>query len=339
MQTLSLAMIVKNEERTLERVLTAAKTFCDELIVVDTGSTDATVEIAERLGAKVSHFTWVDDFAAARNAAFAQCTQDWIIWLDADDAVSPESQAAIRGYKDTLLTGTHFDAVFLTYDYGRTKLIRERILRRSANFRWVAPVHEVIVVPADRYVVRNDAVIVHDTAPENMPRKVGRNIRILDRWYATGGDLRLLYLYGSELLDHQRFKESSDALELYLHRKGPQDPNGERYWATIKLTDALKAQRRYAEAITWCLRAVEQDGNRAEAFCMMGLCYVEQQQWTKAWPCLTAAASMEPPVVMCALLPEFYNEVPRRFLKVCYQQLGKPEKLRHRMAALGISIL
>src|SRR6516165_4661678 len=97
MTTLSLAMIVKNEGVTIERALRCASLFTDEMVVVDTGSK------AEAMGAKVLHFSWIDDFAAARNYAFSQCAMDWIIWLDGDDVISPEDQTRILELKRSVL--------------------------------------------------------------------------------------------------------------------------------------------------------------------------------------------------------------------------------------------
>jgi len=82
---LSLAMMVKNEEEFLEDALRSAQGFCDELVVVDTGSTDRTVQIAQDLGAKVSHFPWCDDFSAARNETLRQASGKWVAILDADE--------------------------------------------------------------------------------------------------------------------------------------------------------------------------------------------------------------------------------------------------------------
>jgi len=82
---LSQCMIVKNEEKNIEKALSWAKGIVFEQIVVDTGSTDRTVEIAKSMGAKVYHFKWIDDFSAARNYAIKQATGNWIVFLDADE--------------------------------------------------------------------------------------------------------------------------------------------------------------------------------------------------------------------------------------------------------------
>lgn len=96
MPRLSLAMIVKDEAHCLGRALSSVKGLWDELVVVDTGSADRTVTIAEGFGAQVSHFPWTGSFAEARHASLAACTGDWILLLDADEAIDPLDHAAIR---------------------------------------------------------------------------------------------------------------------------------------------------------------------------------------------------------------------------------------------------
>jgi glycosyltransferase involved in cell wall biosynthesis len=97
---LSLCMIVKNEEATLSKSLSSVKNVVDEMVVLDTGSTDRTPEIAKKFGAKVHHFEWCNDFSAARNEALKYVTGDWILVLDADETLSqkivPQLQQAIR---------------------------------------------------------------------------------------------------------------------------------------------------------------------------------------------------------------------------------------------------
>ena len=92
-------MIVKNEQENISACLGSVRGLFEEIVVVDTGSTDRTMEIAHEFGARVFDFVWVDDFAAARNAALARATGDYAFWLDADDVVDP----AQRLHVETLL--------------------------------------------------------------------------------------------------------------------------------------------------------------------------------------------------------------------------------------------
>jgi glycosyltransferase involved in cell wall biosynthesis len=94
--TISLCMIVKNEEETLKRTLESVKNYVDEMIVVDTGSTDKTKEIAKSMGAVLYDFEWINDFAAARNYAKEQATSDWILQLDADEYFMNEEASLLK---------------------------------------------------------------------------------------------------------------------------------------------------------------------------------------------------------------------------------------------------
>ena len=87
--SIALCVIAKNEEEYLADCLDSARPFVDEIVVVDTGSTDRTVEIARAHGARIEHFTWINDFAAARNFAIEAATKDWILMLDADERLEP----------------------------------------------------------------------------------------------------------------------------------------------------------------------------------------------------------------------------------------------------------
>ena len=88
-------MIVKDEENDLVKCLRSVKPVVDEMIVVDTGSTDRTKDIATALGAKVFEFPWENDFSAARNFSISQAKGDWILALDADEVISPLDHASL----------------------------------------------------------------------------------------------------------------------------------------------------------------------------------------------------------------------------------------------------
>ena len=136
MCTISLCMIVKNEEANLSKCLSSIKDIVDEIVVVDTGSNDATKEIARRFTDKVLDFDWVDDFSKARNYAFEQATKDYILWLDADDVLLEPDQIKMARLKETL--GPSIDGVMMKYNTGFDKngnvtfsYYRERLVRRE----------------------------------------------------------------------------------------------------------------------------------------------------------------------------------------------------------------
>lgn len=94
--TLGASLIVRNEGANLNRCLSSVYSLVDEIVVVDTGSTDNTIPIAESFGAKIGNFEWCNDFSAARNAALELASTDWILWIDADEELTPESFDQIR---------------------------------------------------------------------------------------------------------------------------------------------------------------------------------------------------------------------------------------------------
>ncbi|MDP4099119.1 glycosyltransferase family 2 protein [Paenibacillus sp. P96] len=106
--SISLCMMVRNEEEVLPRCLRSVMHVADEIIVVDTGSADGTVAVAKSLGAKVIQMPWKDNFAAARNRGLEEATGDWIIWLDADEVLD-------RGEADQLKELLSRDIVLLMY--------------------------------------------------------------------------------------------------------------------------------------------------------------------------------------------------------------------------------
>lgn len=193
---LSLCMIVKNEEHTLRDCLASVRDVADEIVIVDTGSTDGTVAIAKEFGATVGYFEWIGDFAAARNEALKLCTGEWILYLDADERLDPASAPLVRHMLSRLpdvvgaaictivsphrqvddSTETHrggYPRIFRNYGYPRVE------------FR--GRVHEQItpaILECGGEVVSTDVIIRHigyDIDREQMESKVKRNYELLIR--------------------------------------------------------------------------------------------------------------------------------------------------------------
>ena len=120
MQTISLCMIVKNEENTLTTCLGSVKDIVDEIIIVDTGSDDNTKQEALKFTNKIYNFKWVDDFSLARNYSYSKATMDYILWMDADDLILPEDKLKLITPGSTVRTRCFF-------------LITENVLQKEAE--------------------------------------------------------------------------------------------------------------------------------------------------------------------------------------------------------------
>ncbi len=185
-------MIVRNESSVIARSVKCALSVADEVIVVDTGSSDDSAQIASALGAKVYGFGWQDDFALARNYSFSLASCDYIMWLDADDIIEEADARAIR----SLVAAGNFDVAMLRYQSGNLSYYRERILRRSLNFLWQGAVHEVIV-PRGK-IIYSSARVMHAKQNQGVPL---RNLIIYQKQIARGISLdeRHKFYYGREL--------------------------------------------------------------------------------------------------------------------------------------------
>lgn len=116
MVTISLCMIVKNEERVLGRCLESVQEIADEIIIVDTGSEDRTKKIAEKYHARVFEQEWQDDFSRARNYSFSQAEMDYCMWLDADDIITKSEVLKLKRWKEE--TDGSSDVVMIRYVAG-----------------------------------------------------------------------------------------------------------------------------------------------------------------------------------------------------------------------------
>jgi tetratricopeptide (TPR) repeat protein len=143
---ITLSMIARNEAEYLEECLQSVQGVVDEIVLVDTGSTDATPQIAEKYGARVIYAEWQNDFAAARNIALQHATGDWILVLDADERLTPESkQAILNAVRHPQFVGYYLEILneIRAGDYFVHRLVR--LFRRVPYARWEGAIHEQIL--------------------------------------------------------------------------------------------------------------------------------------------------------------------------------------------------
>ncbi|MBH8555213.1 tetratricopeptide repeat protein [Nostocaceae cyanobacterium CENA357] len=142
--SLSLCMIVKNEEVALPKCLSSVKDVVDEIVVLDTGSSDHTVDIAQEFGAKVYNFQWCNDFSAARNASLKYATGDWILVLDADETLTPnivpQLKSAIQSEEYLLINLIRQEVGAAQSPYS----LVSRLFRKHPNIRFERPYHALV---------------------------------------------------------------------------------------------------------------------------------------------------------------------------------------------------
>ena len=145
MPELSLCMIVKDEEKHLARCLSSVQNVVDEIVVVDTGSSDKTIEIAESFSAKIFHFDWVNDFSAARNFALSKCTGKWILYLDADEELNPDSMEEVIRYKSHKPAGVYCTVKSLGSASANGSVMKyPRLFANVSGVEFIGKVHEQI---------------------------------------------------------------------------------------------------------------------------------------------------------------------------------------------------
>ncbi|HLG73297.1 MAG TPA: glycosyltransferase family 2 protein, partial [Chloroflexota bacterium] len=148
--SISACLIVRDEEVHLPRCLGSIQGKVDQIVVVDTGSQDRTVDLAQNAGAEVHHFDWRDDFSAARNESLRHATGDWIIWLDADDELVESQPGALR---DLCRQGAAWGFFLDVHcpggdDSASTPVVRQwRLFPRAAGVRFEGRIHEHPAAP------------------------------------------------------------------------------------------------------------------------------------------------------------------------------------------------
>lgn len=168
MYKLSACLIVKNEASVLSRCLESIRSFVDEIVVVDTGSNDRTIEIALSYGARVYHFTWIDDFSAARNESLRYAGGEWILYIDADEVIDAANAAKIRQVitREDIMAVTVRQCIPQQADNIATSYYSEycRIFRQHPDIHFEGAIHEQILPSIERLggkVLRSDIVVHH----------------------------------------------------------------------------------------------------------------------------------------------------------------------------------
>jgi glycosyltransferase involved in cell wall biosynthesis len=326
-------MIVKNEEQNLRNCLDSVRDFVDEINIVDTGSTDSTVEIAREYTDRVFFFEWVDDFSAARNFSFSKATKEYIMWLDADDIIDEKNLKKLIKLKskykgnDGCITLSYIIAMD---DEGKPSLtaLRERIVKNHSGYKWQRTVHEQLIGPGP--VTNWDAAVTHTKKQDDS--FIGRNLGILEKTVNSPNCTPLdNYYYGILLNGLKRYKEAVEQLNLFI--KNNKDESFTGIDAFVAVYNAYIALGDYENAYKVLAENERVNRDKSEYYCLLGyfiMNFLKDYKlavtyFEKALKCTGKEADLK---VSLQRYERYYYFEPLNYLGQCYTKLGLFEKAR-----------
>lgn len=321
MITISVCMIVKNEEKVLARCLDSLRPIADEIIIADTGSTDATKEIAARYTDKIYDFTWIDDFAAARNFVFSKATKDYIYSADADEVLDAENCRKFLQLKQLLLPEiemvqflyTNQLAHNTTYNYDTE--YRPKLYKRLREFVWEDPLHES--VRREPVIYDSDIAVIH------MPERLHgtRDFEIMQKTIRTQGGLskKLRNMYARELFIAGKDSDFVDAESYFSGVLEATDTEAEGITeALCVLAKAAEAQKDTESFFKAVLKAVATGNPPAEICTLLGTHYEAEEEYAEASIWYYNAAFETEPVLSLA----YGTKLPLEGLVRCKRAIG-----------------
>jgi glycosyltransferase involved in cell wall biosynthesis len=266
---LSVAMIVKNEEACIAKCLESVRD-ADEIVILDTGSTDGTEAAVLALGMDnvrfiAGEYEWQDHFADARNQAMARCSGDWVLTIDADETLDGGGICKIRSALSVVPPSVDVAAVNIQAHAGSSKFQNARLIRNGSDARWVGRAHEYIeasnkdraVVPVTIFYSRSPA---HDLDPD-------RSMRILLRQFAEQPeDTRTMYYLARE---YYYRKDYENAIQLFRQYVSCGRFLAEVADGYVYLARMCWLLRRGDEAREYCMKALVINANFKEALLLM----------------------------------------------------------------------
>ncbi len=334
---LTVCLIVKNEERFLGQCLESVKGLAHQIVVVDTGSTDRTVEIAKQHKAEVHSFVWCDDFSAARNAALEHVTGDWVLMLDADEELPPEQHETLR---KLLRSAPVISWRLPLQDVGREAegcIYVPRLFRNAPELFYVGRVHEQVFpsleVRRQEWGLETrlgDAALRHYgyTKELTLERdKVGRNLRLIEQAILeTPGAASLLMNYGLELTRSGRQEEGLRQYRAAFEAMADQPPAmlvpESREMLLTQFGTQLMAAKRHAEIIQVLTSPSAKlgAGLTASLHFTLGLAYMELKQFAEAAEQFRQCLAKRDRPALAPVNVEIRKAGPRHCLALCLAQ-------------------
>lgn len=326
MITISTCMIVKNEELILARCLDCIKQFSDEIIIVDTGSTDGTKAVAGNYTDKIYDFAWINDFAAARNFAFSKAGCEYIYTADADEIIDEENIRKILQLKEAILPEIDIVQMYYTnqLEYGTTynydQEYRPKLIKRLREFYWQDPLHETLRL--DPVIYDSDIAIIHKPHENHSERDFAN----LQKLIANGNKLspKLNVMYAKELFISGTTDDFLTA-QPYYQSLMDEILKDDELQAALCVLAKCAAIRKDPHLMLCAATKNMADGQPSAEVCTcLGEYYMACEEYEEAamWY-YNAAYEAE-----CQLAIQYGHTLPIQGLIRCYQIFGNEEQVR-----------
>lgn len=342
---ISVCIIARNEAGRIENCLKSLRDHVEEIVVVDTGSTDNTPEIAKQYADIFEVFTAcndeqgrIEDFSLARNRSFELATKDWAIWVDADDIVHnfENIHSVIQKYKNhpgNILVAFPYHYAYDSKGNVIVQQYRERLVYPRHKFKWLDPVHEVIEMPVEGMTFDKNESILFEHKRGDKVNEPNRNLRILEKLYDKNGGTnpRHLYYLGLEYGNVGNHPKMIEMLTKYIDKSGWDD---ERYMAALRLGYHYVGAGEYQNAIDISLKAITIKERWCEAYLVLSKCYYllaqagtnSQRNYERCVNFAELGLALPPTDTLLFVNPTERNLEIHKFLNIAYFKLGQTEK-------------
>jgi glycosyltransferase involved in cell wall biosynthesis len=279
--TISLCMIVKDEEKFLENCLKSVENCVDEMVIVDTGSTDRTIEIAKSFGARVYQHPWENDFSKHRNQSLSYARGDWMFWIDADEVLESGGGEIIR----KAVRNNGIDSLLVTmvcYYENRTRESWNnsiKLFKKNAGILFEGSVHnQVVGCQRTKYCSAKIYHYGYDLDPNNVQKKFDRTSTLLKRAIEKEPDNflhhhNLAVSYSSVRLFQKAVKQGLMAIELYK-KTNDTDPN--ILWTYFVVAASYFNLKMIGEAKTFAEEAVKINPDHIDSYFVLASIYAKQ---------------------------------------------------------------
>ena len=308
--TISLCMIVKNEEENLPRCLYSIKDYVDEIIIVDTGSTDRTVEIANDFGAKVFIHPWEGNFSKARNYSLKYATCDWILILDADHELEKaDAHKLSETIKDKEANYVFF-RVYDTYKESKNLAVYDfgLLFRNHIGFHYSGIVHNALIT-TDAIIKKSNIRIYHhgyNLSEEKMDEKFERTSTLLKKQIETDSHNPVPHMYlGISYMDRRMYESAIKHSKRAISLSEDNGSNKIDFLVSYYIVSAAYFElNEFKESEIYALKSVEMDNSYLDGYCLLAFAYYNLKEYDKfieasekyltAWSDITNSYSPEP---------------------------------------------